>query len=236
MRSDPFVRFAGVAGLLVPVLATVINVVLLAPPPDPPGSLDAPVAEIAAYVVEKGEMLTLGHGLRYVAQVLGIIFAAGLYRLVQGPRDGAHRAWALVGLLSAFWVPALGMVAQSLEGVAVWQAPTLAGQSQLAVALWGVSTFLWNSILVPFSVLLLGFSLAGRGSGVFPAWLVALGLAAAAAGMLGAFVTAATAGDGWAVPFAVFAVLVQPWMIVTSVRMIRTHSVPPTSVSADQPV
>jgi hypothetical protein len=104
------------------------------------------------------------------------------------------------------------------------------------VALWGVSTFLWNSILVPFSVLLLGFSLAGRGSGVFPAWLVALGLAAAAAGMLGAFVTAATAGDGWAVPFAVFAVLVQPWMIVTSVRMIRTHSVPPTSVSADQPV
>ena len=232
MRSDPFVRLAGVAGLLVPVLGIVINVVLLAPPPDPPSSLNAPIADVVAYVIEKGEMLTLGHGLRYLTQVLGIIFAAGLYRLVQGPRDGAHRAWALVGLLSAFWVPAVGMVAQSLEGVAVWQARTLAEQPQLAVALWGISNFLWNSILVPFSVLLLGFSLAGRGSGVFPAWLVALGLAAAAAGMLGAFVTAATAGEGWAVPFVVFAVLLQPWLIVTSVRMIRSSRVPATAISS----
>jgi hypothetical protein len=236
MRSDPFVRSAGIAGLLVPVLAFVINVVLLAPPPDPPGGLNVPIADVVAYVNEKGEMLTLGHGLRYLTQVLGIIFAAGLYRFVQGPHDGAHRTWALVGLLSAFWVPALGIVAQSLEGVAVWQARTLAEQPQLAMALWGISSFLWNSILVPFSVLLLGFSLAGRGSGVFPAWLVVLGLAAAAAGMLGAFVTAATAGEGWAVPFAMFAVLVQPWMIVTSVSMIRSRHGFDSTVDAGSPI
>lgn len=222
MRSDPFVRYAGVAGLLVPVFAIVVNVVLLAPPPDPPSSLNTPIAEVAAYVMVKGEMLTLGHSLRYVAQILGLIFAAGLYRLVQGPRDGAHRTWALIGLLCAFWVPTLAMVAQALEGVAVWQARTLAAQPQLALVLWGASNFLWNSILVPFSVLLLAFSLAARGSGAFPAWLVGLGLAASAAGFLGAFVTAATAGEGWAVPFAVFAVLLQPWMIVTSIRMIRS--------------
>ena len=101
-------------------------------------------------------MIALGHGLWYVAQILGLIFAVGLYRLLQGPRDGAHRAWAMVGLLAAFWVAALGVVAQSVEGVAVWQAQHLAEQLQLGVALWGISTFVWNSILVPFSVLLLG--------------------------------------------------------------------------------
>jgi hypothetical protein len=67
MRSDPFVRLAGVAGLLVPVLAIVINVVLLAPPPDPPSSLNAPIADVVAYVTEKGEMLTLGHGLTTIS-------------------------------------------------------------------------------------------------------------------------------------------------------------------------
>jgi hypothetical protein len=146
----------------------------------------------------------------------------GLYRFVLGPRDGVHRAWAMLGLLATFWIPAVAVVAQSLEGVAVWQAQALAEQPQLTVALWGVSTFLWNSMLLPFSVLLLGFSLAGRGSGAFPLWLVVLGLAASASGLVGAFVTASTAGEGWAVPFLVFATLVQPWMIITSIRMIRT--------------
>ena len=222
--SDAFVRYAGIAGLLVPILAIAINVVLLAPPPDPPSGLNAPIAEVAAYVAAKGDMIALGHGLRYVAQILGLIFAVGLYRLVQGPRDGAHRAWAMVGLLAAFWVPALAVVAQSVEGVAVWQAQALAGQPQLALALLGISTFVWNSILVPFSVLLLGFSLAGRGSGTFPHWLVVLGLLAAASGLLGGFVTASTAGEGWAVPFIAFAVLVQPWMIVTGVMMFRNQA------------
>jgi hypothetical protein len=222
--SDAFVRYAGIAGLLVPTLAIVINVVLLAPPPDPPSDLNAPIAEVAAYVAAKGDMIALGHGLRYVAQILGLIFAVGLYRLVSGPRDGAHRAWAMVGLFAAFWVPALAVMAQSVEGVAVWQAQALAEQPQLGVALWGISTFVWNSILVPFSVLLLGFSLAGRGSGAFPLWLVVLGLVASAAGLLGGFVTASTAGEGWAVPFIAFAVLVQPWMISTGVLMIRNRT------------
>jgi hypothetical protein len=221
---DAFIPFAGLAGLLVPVFAIVINIVLLAPPPDPPSDLDTPIADVAAYVVEKGDMLALGHGLRYVAQVFGLIFAVGIYRLVRGPRDGAHRAWATVGLLAAFWIPAVAVVAQSLEGVAVWQAQSLAEQPQLAVALFGVSTLLWNSLLLPFSVLLLGFSLAGRGSGAFPVWLVVLGLAAAGCGLLGAFVTASTAGEGWVAPFLMFAVLVQPWMIITSVLMIRNRT------------
>jgi hypothetical protein len=209
------------AGLLVPILAVVINVVLLAPPPEPPSDLNTPIAEVVAYVAAKGDMIALGHGLRYVAQILGLIFAVGLYRLVQGPRDGAHRAWAMVGVLAAFWVPPVGVVAQSIEGVAVWQAQALAEQPQLALALWGISTFVWNSILVPFSVLILGFSLAGRGSGTLPLWLVVLGLVASASGLLGGFVTASTAGEGWAVPFIAFAVLVQPWMIITGVLMIR---------------
>lgn len=224
MAQDDFLRLAGAAGLSVPVLAIVINVVLLAPPPEPPGGLNAPISEVAAYVVEKGDMLALGHGLRYAAQVLLLIFGAGLFRLVQGSRDGAHRGWAMVGLLATVWIPAVGIVAQSVEGVAVWQADTLAEQPQLAVALWGISVFLWNSTLVPFATLLLGFSLAGRAAGVFPSWLVALGLAAAASGLAGAFAAAATAGEGWDVPVGIFFVLLLPWVIITSIQMMRNRS------------
>jgi hypothetical protein len=126
----------------------------------------------------------------------------------------------MVGLLATVWIPAVGIIAQSLEGVAVWQAESLAEQPQFALALWGISTFLWNSTLVPFSALILGFSLAGRTSRAFPLWLVALGLAASAAGFVGAFVTASTAGDGGDVPAGVFFTLVSPWVIITSARMI----------------
>jgi hypothetical protein len=94
---------------------------------------------------------------------------------------------------------------------------------QFALALWGVSTFLWNSTLVPFSALILGFSLAGRTSGAFPVWFVTLGLAAAAAGLAGAFVTAFTAGDSGDVPVGVFFVLVSPWSLIVSARMILAH-------------
>jgi hypothetical protein len=93
-------------------------------------------------------------------------------------RDGREEGWAIVGLLATVWIPAVGIAAQSAEGVAVWQADTLAQQPQLALALWGISNVLWNATLVPFCALMLGFSLAGRASGVFPLWLVGLGLAA----------------------------------------------------------
>jgi hypothetical protein len=218
---DNFLRVAGVAGLAVAVLGVVINVVLLAPPPEPPGGLNAPIQDVAAYVVVKGEMLAWGHGLRFAAQVLLLIFGAGLFRFVQGAGDGGHRGWAMVGLLAAVWIPAVGIVAQSLEGVAVWQSATLAQQPQLAVALWGLSVFLWNSTLVPFSALILGFSLAGRAARVFPGWLVVTGLAAAASGFVGAFVAAASAGQAWDLPVGIFFALVSPWLIVTSIQMMR---------------
>jgi hypothetical protein len=214
-----FLRVAGAAGLLTTVLGVVINVILLAPPPEPP-TLGAPIADVSSYVVEKGDMLALGHGLRYLAQVSLLIFGAGVHRLVKGPQDGPHRGWAMVGLLATVWVPAVGIIAQSLEGVAVWRAEGLGAQPQLALALWGISTFLWNATLVPFSALILGFTLAGRTSGAFPVWLVALGLAAAAAGLAGAFVTAFTAGASGSVPVGVFFALVSPWVLVVSARMI----------------
>jgi hypothetical protein len=222
VARDAFVRVAGVAGLLTQALAIVINVVLLAPPPDPPGGLDTPVEEVAAYVVAKGDSLALGHGVRYVAQILLLIFGVGLYRVVKGPQDGQHQGWAMVGLLATVWIPAVGAAAQSVEGVAVWQAQALGEQPQLALALWGISSFLWNSTLVPFCALMLGFSLAGRASRAFPPWLVVFGLAAAALGLAGACWTAATAQEGWEVPVDVFFTLVSPWVIITSVRMIRT--------------
>jgi hypothetical protein len=216
---DPFGRVAGLAGLAVFVLALIINVVLLWPPPDPP-VLDTPIADVAVYVAVKSDHLALGHGLRYLAQASLLIFGVGLYRHVIGPSDGADRAWAMVGVLATVWIPAIGIIAQSLEGVAVWQAAALADQRQFALVLWGLSVFLWNATLVPFSAMILGFSLAGRASGALPRWLVVLGIAAAASGFAAAFTAAARAGAGSDIPAGVFFLLVSPWQLIMSVRLL----------------
>lgn len=217
---DSFLLIAGIAGLLTQVAGIVVNVVLLAPPPDPPG-LDSPIGELAAYGAAKSSELALGHGIRFFAQILLLIFGIGLYRLVRGREDGPHRGWATLGLMATLWVPAIGLVANSIEGVLVWQAGGLTEQPQLALALWGISNFLWNATAVPFSVMVLGFSLAGRGSGAFPGWLVLLGLAAAGGGLGGAFLTALREPHGADVPVEAFLLLLLPWVIITSIRMIR---------------
>ena len=126
---------------------------------------------------------------------------------------------------ATIWIPTIGIVAQTLEGVAVWQSEALADQPQFALALWGISNSLWSATLVPFSTLIFAFSLAGRAIGAFPRGLVVLGLAASGSGFVGAFLSAAMAGEGWAVPQYIFFVLVLPWVVITSARMVRTRRV-----------
>ena len=86
---------------------------------------------IAAYIASGADMLAVGSGLRYLAFVLLLIFAVGLYTFVGGRgRDGGTQgAWATVGLLGGLWIAAVGTVANSVETVGAWRAETLADQT-----------------------------------------------------------------------------------------------------------
>ena len=73
-------------------------------------------------------------------------------------------------LLGSAAIVAIGTVANSMVAVAIWRADTLAEQLQLLTALSSISNVLFNAALVAWAILIVGFSVAGRGSGVVPAW------------------------------------------------------------------
>jgi hypothetical protein len=219
--SASFVRWGGVAGLLATALGLVVNVVLLAPPPPAP-DLATPIPEVAEYIEQQAGNISAGHALRYPAQILLLFFGVAAYCFVRGPDGARQRPWALLGLLAAMWVPSVGIVANSVEVVAVWQAATIAEQPQLLTALWGISGALWNSLLAPFATLIIAFSLAGRMTGVLPKWLVAIGLVIFVSGAIGVIGHTSVMTGGWIQVPAVTAFLLIPvWIAITSILMLR---------------
>ena len=216
---DGFIRLGGIAGLIVTLIGAIVNFVLVGA--DAPG-FDAPLDEVTSYVAREADRIAAGSALRYAAQFLLIILAVGLYRFVAGSEDGPHRSWALVGLLGAVWIAAAGSVANAAEVVGVWQADALAEQSQLVAAVWGMNIATFIALLLPWSAFILGFSAAGRASGVLPAWMVGLGLLITATGLIGAMGTRSVMVGGFAEPVAVAAYsLTGLWVLLSSILMIR---------------
>lgn len=216
---DSFVRLGGIAGLIVTLIGLIVNLVLVGA--DAPG-FDAPLDEVASYVALEADRIAAGSALRYAAQFLLIVLAVGLYRFVRGSEDGPHGSWAILGLLGAVWIAATGAVANAGEVVGVWQAETIADQSQFVAAVWGMSIAMFVTLLIPWATFILGFSVAGRASGVLPAWMMWLGLLIAASGLIGAMGIRSAMVGGFAEPVAITSYsLIGLWVLLISILMIR---------------
>lgn len=215
---DGFIRLGGIAGLIITVIAAIVNMVLVGA--DAPG-FDSPIEEVASYVALEADRIAAGSALRYAAQFLLILLAVGLFRFVWGPEDGSHRSWAIVGLLGAVWIAATGAVANAAELAGVWQADALAAPSQLT-AVWGMNIATFIALLVPWATFILGFSVAGRASGVLPRWMLGLGLVVAMTGLVGAMGTLSVLVGGFAEPVAITSYsLAGLWVLLCSILMVR---------------
>jgi hypothetical protein len=127
-----------------------------------------------------------------------------------------------VGLLGAVWIAATGSVANAAEVVGVWQADVLAEQSQLVAAVWGLNIATFIALLMPWSTFILGFSAAGRASGVLPPWMLGLGLLIASSGLVGTIGIRSVMAGGFAEPIAITAYSLSGlWVLVSSILMIR---------------
>ena len=217
-RRTSFVRLGGVAGLLTALTALTLNFLLVAPAPE----FNAPVGEIASYVAEHADGLALSNRLRYVVYLFLVFFGVGLYRLVVGLGQGDDGAWATIGLLGTIWIAAAGTVANSVEAAGIWQAHSAAEQPQLLIAIWGISGALFIAVQLGWGSLMLGFSVAGRLTGMMPLWLVGLGIVSAATCFVGAIGVLSVMRGGWVeLPaFASFA-LFSVWVAATSILMLR---------------
>jgi hypothetical protein len=221
---DSFIRLGGIAGLIVTLIGAIVNLVLVGA--DAPG-FDAPLDEVAGYVAIAADRIAVGTALRYAAQFLLLILAVGLFRFVKGSEDGPHGSWAIMGLLGAVWIAATGAVANATEVVVVWQSETLVNQSQFAAAVWGMNIATFVALLIPWGTFVLGFSVAGRVSGVLPAWMMWLGLVIAASGLIGAMGTRSVMVGGFVEPVAVASyALAGLWVLLSSILMIRRSRMP----------
>ena len=132
------------------------------------------------------------------------------------------RSWAKVGLLGIVWMCGVGAIANSAEIIAVWRIETLEAQPQLLTGLWSSSIVLFTSAMVPWATAILSFSIAGRISGVIPVWLAGLGLIMAISGLMTGIGIVSAVTGGWAeIPSFVAFILVNIWVFVVSVLMLR---------------
>lgn len=217
-KSDGFVRLGGIAGLLLVLTALILNFVLVTPSP----AFNAPVDEIAEYVTLNAPALATSNTLRYAIYLLLPFFGVALARFVEGPADGQQRAWALVGLFGAIWLPAVGTIGNSVEAAGIWQADIAAQQPQLLMTIWSVGGALFIAAQLAWGTLIMGFSVAGSLTGVIPRWLASLGLVTAATCFVGALGIQSVMNGGWAqVPWFASIPLFAVWVAIVSVLMIR---------------
>jgi hypothetical protein len=126
-----------------------------------------------------------------------------------------------MGVLGAVWIAATGSVANAAEVVAVWQADALSEQPQFVAAIWGMNVATFIALLLPWATFILGFSAAGRATGVLPPWIVGLGWLVATVALIGAIGIRSAMAGGFAEPIAIAAYsLIGLWVLVTSVLMI----------------
>jgi hypothetical protein len=216
-RLNP-IRLGGIAGLFVVGSALVLNVVAIAPAP----AFDAPPGEISTYVSEQAGNLAVSDTLRYVVAILVPLFAVGLHRFVSGAVDGAHRAWALLGVVGAIWISAVGTVANSVEVAGVWQIEALLDDPQLLRSIWSFGGTLFIAASLAWGTLVLGFSVAAYLTGVVPRWLTVLGAATVATCYTGGIGVVSVLNGGWAQgPWLASILLFSLWVVSTSVVMIR---------------
>lgn len=196
------IRLGGLAILVGLAIHVVLNGVLKEFPPEDPTA-----SELQTYLANEASTWAIVHGFRYIAFTCIVLFAAGLFSRISRTRPAYTTGWGVVGLLGTAIFVTNGVVTNGIEMLAFLNTDLLSQQQELFWLLYRLTRVLFTAEVVTWSILILGFSIAGWRSASLPKWLAALGLAHVAAGMLtGGFIVSVVTG-GWASIFADVAAL-----------------------------
>ncbi len=197
-RSDAqgqrsLIRLGGLAIIVGLGIHVVLNSVLKEFPPE-----DPTVTQLQAYLAREAGTWAIVHGFRYLAFTCIVLFAAGLFSRTCCTRTASTTGWGVVGLLGAAIFVTNGVITNGIETLAFLNTDLLSQQQDLFWLLFELTRVLFTAEVVTWSILILGFSIAGWYSATIPRWIAVLGLVNVAAGMLfGSFVVSALT-DGWA--------------------------------------
>lgn len=215
--DDGFVRLGGAAVLLAIAIHIVVNWILKELP-----STSLTPAELQAYFSEQFDTWAVVHGARYVAVVAIVLFYTALFVRTYD-RGGASKGWGLVGLIGSAMLATNLMITNGLETLAYLNIELLRENQELFWLLRNVTRTLFTGEIVTWVLAIIGFSMAGWYSGTIPRWIVVLGCASAASGMLSVTLLVDSLTNGWT---AIFADVITPltaiaWFASVGIVMLR---------------
>jgi len=187
------IRLGGLAIIVGLAIHVILNSVLKEFPPE-----DPTVTELQAYLSTEAGTWAIVHGFRYIAFTCIVLFAAGLFSRTCCTRTAQTTGWGVVGLLGTAMFVTNGMITNGIETLAFLNISLLSQQQELFWLLFRLTRVLFTAEIVTWSIVILGFSIAGWRSTTIPRWLVALGLLNVVAGMLSGCFIVPILTEGWA--------------------------------------
>lgn len=214
---SPLIRIGGLAGLSAIVVHMIVNMFLKTFPSE---SFTAP--ELEMYFRQEAGTWEVVHGLRYLAMA-GIVFmVTGLY--LKTGTDGAksENGWRLIGLLGAtMWLANL-MITNGIEMFAFLDYESMDSNPALFWMIFDMTRVLFGAEIIAWTLVAFGFSMAGKRSRKFPAWLSYVGILMAVGGFIASITIVNVLKDGWTsyiLLVAAFGIIF--WFASASVNMIR---------------
>lgn len=194
-------------------LHIVLNEVFKVFPPD-----DPTLAELQKYLVDQAGNWSMIHGLRYVALICMVIFAAGLFaRTCRSRLNG----WGIVGIMGFTILVTNALMTNGIEMLAFHNDGLVTKDPDMFQNVFRLTRILFTAEVVIWSIPILGFCAASWHSATLPKWIAVLGFVNVAAGLLtGCFIVSVMA-DGWQSIFAEIAGITGLlWFASTAVYMI----------------
>lgn len=214
------IRFGGIAMLAGLVIHIVVNEVIKVFPPENPS-----LAELQTYLSNEAGNWAIVHGLRYVALVCIVLFAAGLFVRTCCTRSTPTTGWGIVGLIGAGMMVVNLLITNGIETLIFMDFDRLSQQADTFWTLFYLTRTLFAAEIVAWSVIYLGFGVAGLQSATLPKWIVWLGFFSAANGILTGVFIVPIMNDNWPDIFITLGSLTGIlWFVSVSVYMVQRGS------------
>lgn len=214
--NDVLIRLGGVAVVLALAVHMFVNGVLKEFPP-----LDPSPAELKSYLSAEASTWAVVHGLKYLALVGLVLFAAGAHARTCSTRGPLVPGWGVVGLLGTAIHVTNAMIANGIEVLAFYDFSRLSEEPSLFWLLFHVARTLFTAELLAWGLVIFGFSMAGFQTRRIPRWLTVLGFISAAACVLTGVFVVSVLTEGRAVLLIEAAALTGlAWFASTGVFMV----------------
>lgn len=169
-ENSSLIRLGGVAVLLALAIHLIVNGVVKQFPPENPS-----LAELQTYLSAEVGTWAVVHGLKYLALVGLVFFAAAAYARTCRTSGDVSAGWGVVGLLGTAIHVTNALIANGIEVMAFYDFSRLSEEANLFWLLFYTVRVLFTAEIVAWGIVIFGFSMAGFQTATIPRWLTALG-------------------------------------------------------------